>query len=334
MAVAWPSAGWAAPDLSLPWPSVQDVGGITGLRVSFPSESPFVLADVGAVNGRNAPTDAVAGLFLPDAASPTKPVPAVVLLHGAAGVLSARELTYARQLASRGIAALVIDAFAARQDRAVGFVDRLLEITESMVLADAFAGLRFLAARPDIDGARVALIGFSYGGMVTTYAAYEQVAERLAPDGERFAGHVAFYGPCVASFEDSRATGAPLLMLYGGQDAIVDPARCDATAAELRAGGAAVEIEVYEEAYHQWDGSIRGPRTIGANLAPCRFRVDDGGGVWNLPWRLPVVNPLTRKLALALCVDREGYLIGRDDDVRARSNARLARFLEEVLVRR
>ncbi len=326
------SPAWAEPDLTPPWPGAAELNGVSGLRVSFPSRSPFVLAHAGGDDTRNPPTEAVAGLFLPDEASAAVPVPAVILLHGAAGVLSSREMTYARQLASRGVAALVIDAFAARRDRAAGFVDRLIEITETMVLADAFAGLRYLASLPEVDGERVALIGFSYGGMVTTYAAYEQVAERLAPDGERFAAHVAFYGPCVASFADARATGAPLLMLYGGLDAIVDPERCDAVADELRGGGADVEIEVYADAYHQWDGRSAGPRRIGANLAPCRFRVDARGGIWNLPWRLPMTNTLTRKVALALCVDRDGYLIGRDDDVRARANARLAGFLERVLV--
>src|SRR3546814_21124144 len=59
--------------------------------------------------------------------------------------------------------------------------------------------------------------------MVATYAAYVQVAERYAPNGRRFAAHVAFYAPCVAEFEDGRATGAPGIMQWGGSDDIVDP---------------------------------------------------------------------------------------------------------------
>ena len=329
--VLFSGGGAGMPDLVPPWPAASAVNGVPGIRVTFPSHSPFVLADAGGDNGADPPTMAVAGLFLPAEASPAAPVPAVILLHGAAGVLGAREITYARQLAAMGVAALVIDAFGARRDRAAGFIDRLIEITETMVLADAYAGLRYLGSLPEVDGNRVALIGFSYGGMVATYAAYAQVAERLAPDGERFAGHAAFYAPCIVTFERARATGAPLLMLYGGRDAIVDRGRCAETAAELRAGGARVEVEIYEEAHHQWDGAIRGPRTIGRNLAPCRFVVDANGTIRDGRWRFPVTSPLTRKLALALCVGREGYLIGRDDDVRAQSNARLARFLEEVL---
>src|SRR3546814_5509160 len=75
-------------------------------------------------------------------------------------------------LAAQGVAALAVDVFAPRRERASGFINRLLEITEAMFLADAYAALDYLATRPEIDAGRVALVGFSYGGMVATYAAY------------------------------------------------------------------------------------------------------------------------------------------------------------------
>ena len=159
-------------------------------------------------------------------ASAAARVPAVVLVHGAAGVQDARDLTYGRQLAAMGVAALSVDAFASRRDRASSFVERLIEITEAMLLADAYSALHYLAARPDIDARHIALVGFSYGGMVTLYAAQALVAERYAPDGLRFAGHAAFYAPCIARFDDKRATGAPVLMLMGGKDELVDKKRC------------------------------------------------------------------------------------------------------------
>ncbi|NBB84439.1 MAG: dienelactone hydrolase, partial [Alphaproteobacteria bacterium] len=259
------------------------------------------------------------------------PWPAVVLVHGAGGVIGARERTYARQFAAMGVAALVIDAFAARRDLATGFTARLLAITETMLLADAYAGLDYLAARDDIDGGRVALIGFSYGAMASVFGAYAVTADRLAPDGPRFAAHVAFYGPCIARFAEPRTTGAPVLMLAGTEDAIVDRARCEQVADDLRAGGSTVETVWYDGAWHQWDGAFRGPRPIGRNLARCSLRVGADGGVTDLRTGLPMAGPLTRRLILGLCVEDQGYLIGRDDGVRARSNAALGAFLAEAL---
>src|SRR5207248_6258209 len=112
---------------------------------------------------------------------PPRSVPAVVLLHGSGGILPSRELTYAPQLARMGVAALVVDSFGARRERGTEFLERVLNITETMMLADAYSALRFLASRPEIDPKRIVLTGFSYGAMATMYALYAQVAHQLAP---------------------------------------------------------------------------------------------------------------------------------------------------------
>src|SRR5690242_2184607 len=250
------AADWSR--LTQPWADPAGLGDLPGDVVSWPSTSPFAPHDI----GKEAPaTPALGRLYLPPGTHPIHSVPAVVLLHGSAGVLASRELTYAPQLARLGVAALVVDSFGARRDRGTEFIDRILNITETMMLADAYAGLGFLAARPEIDPRRVVLTGFSYGAMATMYGLYAQVADKLAPPlptGERlrFAGHVAFYGPCIARFDDSRTTGAPLLMLMGGKDEITDQRRCAEVAADLRRGGSRVETIVYPEAVHQWDGAF------------------------------------------------------------------------------
>jgi dienelactone hydrolase len=322
----------AAPARALPnnWPDPDTLDAIRGEAVSFPSSSPFTLADA-ATRESNPPTAAVATYFRPVASPAVPRAPAVIMLHGSGGVLSAREMTYGRQFASMGVGALVIDAFAARRDRATSFTERLLNITETMVMADAYAGLAWLAARPEIDAGRVALIGFSYGGMVSVYAAHEQVARTFAPPNLRFAGHAAFYAPCIARFEDRQTTGRPVLILMGGEDELVKPERCEAAAEELRAGGSSAEVIVYAGAYHQWDGGWPGPRRIGRSLDGCRLRVDADGTVHDRNTMLPMIDSFTRRIILGLCSDSEGYLIGRDDAVRARSNADLGRFLRRVL---
>jgi dienelactone hydrolase len=324
---------WAfAADLVLPWPEQVAAAGPAGERVTFDSASPFAFSDAGDGPESAPPTEAIATLFLPPGASAAAPVPAVVLLHGAAGVQSVRELTYGRQFAAQGVAALVVDVFAPRRERASGFINRLLEITEAMFLADAYAGLDYLAGRPEIDAGRVALVGFSYGGMVATYAAYAQVAERFAPNGRRFAAHVAFYAPCIAEFEDNRATGAPLLMLWGGRDAIVDPQRCERVARQLEAGGGTVETVAYPEAVHQWDGRFAAEREIGRNIAGCHFYVERDGTVRDKALWLPMSSVFYRKVILGLCADSEGYLIGRNDEIRALSNRAMGEFLARALL--
>jgi dienelactone hydrolase len=314
-----------------PWPGPAETAAIQPLDVQFPSSSPFTPAEIGSAE----PTTAMARLYLPagSSAAPARSIPAVVMLHGSGGVLPARELTYGPQLAAMGIATLVIDSFTPRRDKAIGFIERLLEITESMVLADAYAGLAFLADRPAIDPARIVLAGFSYGAMSTMYALSAGIAERLSPAGLRFAGHAAFYGPCIARFEERRTTGAPLLMLYGGRDELIDPQRCAAFAADLRAGGSAVETIVYPEAVHQWDGGTP-LRPIGRLLNPCRLVVAPDGTVRDERTSLTMTGPVFRRVILFLCVDNRPYLIGGDAEVRERSNRDFGAFLDRILAPR
>lgn len=315
----------AAVDLDRPWPEVE---GLHGEAVSFPSSSPFSPAQT-ADPAASEPATALGRLFLPTGDRPPRSVPAVVLLHGSGGVLSARELTYGAQLARMGVAALVVDAFAARRDMATGFTARLLSITETMLVADAYAGLRYLASLPMVDEKRVALVGFSYGAMATMYAMNADIARNLAPEGLRFVAHAAYYGPCIASFDNPRTTGAPLLMMWGDGDELIDGNRCQAFAGDLRSGGSRVDTVVYEGALHQWDGAW-GRRRIGRLLGACEFRVEADGRVRDANTGMVMGGPITRRIILALCVEDRPYLIGRDDEVRAKSNRALGAFLSRA----
>ncbi len=331
----WPALAAANPleqRLAGPWPNGAAIDKIEGQAVTFASASPFSPAEF-AVLAESPRATARATLFLPPGKHRPGSIPAVVLLHGSGGVLWAREMTYGRQLAAMGVAALVVDAFAARRELGVGFIDRLINITESMMIADAYAGLRWLGERyPEIDTKRVALVGFSYGAMATMYAMNARVAAQLGK-GLRFAGHVAFYGPCIARFSDPRTTGAPLLYLYGTADILIDRARCETFAADLKKGGSSVEIVAYKDAPHQWDGGW-GRRTIGRTMHACRLWVERDGTVRDLNTFLAMSTPFARTLILGLCASGPPYAIGADEETRAKSNRDMGAFLARVLAKR
>ncbi len=320
----------AQPHITDVWPDRAHLPQVRVEHVTFPSSSPFGPSDVGTTGAP--PATAQAELFLPSNAAPDGRTPAVVMLHGAAGNIAERGATYGPQLASMGVAVLVIDTFGSRPDMGGSFRQRLLNITETMFVADAYAGLRYLASRPEIDRQHVVLTGFSYGGMSTMYALYAQMADRFVPPDLRFAGHVSFYGPCIARFDDSRTTGAPLLMLYGAQDELIRPDRCASIAEDLRHGGSRVQVVSYPGAVHQWDGGL--PRMlIGNNLSACAFRVNRAGHIYGAGSGVVMSGPLSRRALLLLCVSSDPYPIGRDDAVRAESNCDFGRFLTEVFSR-
>jgi len=313
------------------WPNGSMIERIEGQEVTFPSASPFSPAEFGDLAAAPKAT-AQATLFLPPGRHKPRSLPAVIMLHGSGGLQSARELTYGRQFAAMGVAALAIDVFAARRELGTGFIDRLLNITESMMIADAYAGLAYLAERyPGIDPERVALVGFSYGAMASMYAMNARIAAQLG-HGRTFAAHVAFYGPCIARFSDPRTTGAPLLYLYGTADILIERARCEEFAADLKKGGSAVEIVAYKGAPHQWDGGW-GRRKIGRTMHACRLWVERDGTVRDLNTFLPMSTPLLRTLILGLCASGPPYAIGADPATREKSNRDMGQFLARVFGR-
>jgi dienelactone hydrolase len=315
----------AEPRLVDPWPDPDAVGDAATEQIAFLSSDPFAPAEIGHPDVRQVS----AQLFLPRDAAVGHPVPAVVLLHGAAGKIPERGGIYGRQLAAMGVAVLWVDTFGSRGDLGGDFTERLLHITETMFITDAYRALRFLERRHDIDAQHVVLAGFSYGGMATTFALYAQMADRLAPPGLRFAGHVAFYAPCIARFADNRTTGAPLLMLEGADDELVSPLRCAEVASDLRGGGSEVTIVTYPGAVHQWDGGM--PRAlVGRHVADCRLQVTRDGTVRDEWTFLPMSGPFLRRIILGLCTEGRPIPVGRDDRTRARSNADFGHFLARV----
>src|SRR5437762_12478287 len=140
--------------LSGPWSDPGSLADIQGVPVSWPSSSPFAIEDIGGDLDDAPATTALGRFYLPPGPHAARSVPAVVLLHGSGGVLASRVLTYAPQLARVGVVARVVGSFGARRDRGTEFIERVLNITETMMLADAYSGLGFLATRPEIDPRR------------------------------------------------------------------------------------------------------------------------------------------------------------------------------------
>lgn len=89
------------------------------------------------------------------------PFPAVILLHTCGGI-EPHLFQWADRLNERGYAAVVLNSFAPRgADKCV--VPRYFPASGDEVAGDAFAALAHLRTRPGIDGARIGVMGFSWG---------------------------------------------------------------------------------------------------------------------------------------------------------------------------
>jgi dienelactone hydrolase len=188
------------------------------------------------------------------------PFPAVVQLHGCAGI-DAQSLRWARWLAERGYVALVVDSFGPRRlagDCRSGPDDPPITAR----FDDAFGALRYLQSRPDVRADRVAAIGWSQGGVYAMAAINGPSLERARARGVAlpsiestsggFAAAVAVYpGGCFSLVKEQVVR--PLLVLIGEADDWTPAATCREMVEAMRGRGADATIVTYPGAYHYFD---------------------------------------------------------------------------------
>jgi len=291
-------------------------------RVRIPTANPFVLRDVPGVT---ASVPMAAELYTPK--GPAQTYPAVVISEGLGGVKTARERRYGRFLAQHGFVALVVDSFKTRGFENAAHPIRAINVTESMMLADAFAGLSWLAEQPNVDRKRIYNIGFSYGGMITVLTAYEQIRRQFISTDDQFAGHVSYYGPTVPRLEDYTTTGAPIAILNGELDNNFHPNRLDLIATDLKNGGSPVENIIFPNTYHQWDSDDLERRFDRFNIRALGTRITPDHGIIDERSGRTIKNFATRLMMIAGSVSLKGFHLLRDEDVLAESDEILLRYL-------
>jgi dienelactone hydrolase len=223
---------------------------------SYASTTPASLADL---MQRSRPRPAInvqAELRLPPGQAPATRWPAVVLVHGSGGVYPELVSFWARRFNEQGIAAMVIDVFGPRGVKSTA--EDQGQVPFAADTADAFAALGMLASHPGIDPQRVAVMGFSRGGITALRSAVRRVIEGSAPPGLRFAAHVAAYsGGCAGALAVAPKPGvfdaAPVLFVHGDADDYTYLSDCRRYADRLAAAGTSTELVVLPGARHKFD---------------------------------------------------------------------------------
>lgn len=197
------------------------------------------------------------------------PRPAVVALHGCGGLfaryggLSSRHLDWGLRLRAAGFVVLFPDSFGSRGFGSLCRV-RPRPVRQRQRVTDAFAAHAWLAARPNVDPARIALLGWSNGGGTVLRAAVADVQRRY-----RFG--IAFYPGCRALLRNpERRPAVPVHILIGGADDWTPPAPCIALSDSW-----GTAINVYPDAFHSFD-TPGSPARVRRGMA---FSADGSGNV-------------------------------------------------------
>ncbi|MDR3398211.1 MAG: dienelactone hydrolase family protein [Pandoraea sp.] len=257
----------------------------------------------------------------------TSVVPAVIILHGSSGV-NPGERVWAQRMNALGYASFVVDSFTGRGIRNTEKDQSQLAMTAD--IADAYAALRLLSTDSRIDRRRIAVMGFSRGGVAALYSTLAPFHD-VAVDGTlRFAAHVAFYPSCGIAYDARQVDGAPVLMLLGGKDDYTPAAPCAAYAQALRAKGVSVTLKAYPQAYHGFD------RPTALRTVSQATSARDCHGTYDLDRRqftmLRDGESLTGAAAVEesrRCLSR-GVTLGGDPQAQAESPTDVAAFLKRA----
>lgn len=150
------------------------------------------------------------------------------------------------QLARAGYAAFAVDMYgagnrAANPDEAGALMNGAVE-TPGAIPERFNGGLDWVTQHPEVDGGRIAAIGYCFGGAVVL---------AMARGGADLAAVASFHGILATdSPAQPGAVKAKILVCHGNDDAMVPPEQVEAFKAEMDAAGADYEFVGYDDTLH------------------------------------------------------------------------------------
>lgn len=225
-------------------------------RYSLKSSTPRSLPELLRGPGQGEVAKIVGHLFLPTEPAADK-MGAVILVHGSGGIYDAMLDYWPKRLNAAGLVVLALDTFGPRG--VVSTAEDQSQVPFAADTADAFVALRVLATHPKIDSKRIAVMGFSRGGITAWRSALNRViASQRLPGELRFAAHVPVYaGGCVGIFRITPKTGvfssAPMLWVHGDADDYTPIGPCRDYAEKIGQTGTSVSFVAIPGAQHKFD---------------------------------------------------------------------------------
>jgi dienelactone hydrolase len=263
----------------------------------------------------------------------TKPVPAIVLVHGSGG-LGEREGRYVAEFNKMGIATFALDSFAPRgADSTVASQDK---VSGPQMVSDAFGALKLLSEHPQINKNRIGILGASKGGTVAieTGLAAPRRTRQIPPD-LKFAAHIPMYPGCTTQYRPPLTSGAPMLVLLAGRDNYTGTEKCLEYVDTIKKTGGKLDVITYPNAEHGFDGKD-GQKSVwvanAQNFSKCVVYVEEGKLIYaktgaNLGTPLEAFKFLAKD-----CMTR-GASVGTDFAAKSKSLQDVQEFLKKNLLK-
>ncbi len=215
------------------------------------------------------------------------PFPAVIMLHGCAGLttktgkLRKRPEFWSAWLAARGYLVLMADSFGPRGYGSICSIKQRPVRPDRERPFDAYGALRYLQGRDDVRAEHISLMGWSNGAMALLWTIKSPAPWRPSKLRHDFRAAIGFYPGCSKiSKTPHYTTKIPTALLLGGLDDWTPAKPCLRFAATAASRSNPVRATVYAGAYHNFDHPTARVKTVltrNSESKPTERRVHSGG---------------------------------------------------------
>jgi dienelactone hydrolase len=293
------------------------------VRVEIRAFESVVVDGTGFLNGGSAGTSVQLAGELRIPGDGKVKVPAMVLMHVSGGINPVVE-HWVQELNAMGVATFVPDSATGRG------MDRFpVDATQQSYLqltVDAYRALGMLAKHSRIDPNRIAIMGFSMGGLAARITSMERFRKAYAPPKVEFAGHISVYGACNTSFrDDDKVTDRPIRLFNGTADDFAPVEPCRELVARMKLLGADVKLTEFRGAHHYFDAFyLKQSATFPSvqNRRNCWLYEGERGQILDAKTRMPFD-------AIASC-DERGGTIAYDEAAAAATTTAVKEFLTDI----
>ncbi len=282
-------------------------------KIVFTSSNPYTFEEI-ISKSKNSKQIVYGKLVIPyDSLNPEKKFPLVIGVAGSEGWRD-HHYDYLKMYQKSGFATFELNSFKSRNiESTVGTQN---EVTVAAIVVDAYKALETLSKHPLIIKEKISITGWSLGGGVTLFSAWNPIKEILG-NNIQFASHLAFYPPCFFDFENLDFSDVPIHILIGESDDWTPAKPCVEFVDKLERKN--INITVYKDSHHGFDreGGLEFNEN-GYSFKNCMFEVNSKGDILMNYLNIPMSNPFLQKLGFLFCVDR-GVTIGGNKDARLKS---------------
>lgn len=211
----------------------------------------------------------------------TDKLPLVILNHGIGGLFSSYD-EWARQLNGWGYAVFMTDHLSGRA--IVPMTPEDSQLTALARMVDVYRAFALLSKHPRVDPERIAVMGFSLGGLTTLAAAQERFRKFYGPPGPQLAAYIAVSPVCWARYRDDvKVASRPIRIFHGTADDWNPVEPCRALVADLKKAGADITLTEFTGVAHGYDmpGAKDGVKLPIFTLRNCALVEGEGGQLLN-----------------------------------------------------